>query len=238
MTEEVNAAPEAKAEDVKAEAKVETIAEIIGDKTEKQEPKVVPEAAFLEMKNSNKELKREIKELRSAMEQGATTGEINASLDDIAKEYEIDPKFLGKLASTIRKDVEAEAEKKVSDRLKPFEDRDRAEKIEKVFGTHFAKAMDEMEDYKGIVNKDVIFALSLNPSNSAKTIPQIIEETYGSAISGKRSLETTTPRGGSTPGVLDFDKANSDEAYLTQVLSDPALKKQFNEKVMEMARRG
>lgn len=232
MTAQVDAATQATAEvvtpDAKPETKVETIAEIIGDKEPKNEPKVVPEAAFLELKNANKELKRELKALSQRIEQGATSGEVSSSIDEIAKEYEVDPKFLGKFAAAIRKDAEAEAEKKVADRLKPFEERDRAEKIQKVFSTHFDKAMMEMEDYKGIVNKDAIFALSLNPSNASKTIPQLIEETYGSAISGKRSIETTQPRSGASAGEFDPERANRDAAYLKEVFKDPVLRKSYD----------
>lgn len=235
-----NAATEAKAEDVKVDegAKPETIGEIIGDKKEeKTEPKMVPEAAFLEEKKARKALERDMKELQRRVEEGATKTEVSETLADIAKEYDLDPKFLGKLAATIRKDVEAEADRKVSDRIKPFEEKERAEKIQKVFDTHFSKALGDMDEYKDIVNKDVIFALSLNPQNSSKTIPQLIEETYGSAIRGKRSIETAQPHRGSTPGELDFDRANTDAAYLREVLADPKLKHQYNDKAMEIARR-
>ena len=219
------------------EAKVElTIAEITGE--QKVEAKVVPEAVFLEQKNENKELKRELKAIRAQIEGGATQKEVSASLNDIAEEYGTDPKFLGKLASAIRADVEKENEAKLGAALKPFQEKERAQQVKGAFDTHFEKSMGDMEDYKGIVNKDVIFALSLNPNNAQKTIPQLIEETYGNAIAGKRSVETTTHRASTTPGVLDFDRANTDAEYLGEVMKDPALKKQFHDKAQEIARRG
>jgi hypothetical protein len=162
---------------------------------------------------------------------------VSSSLDDIAEEFKVDKTFLNKLASTIRKDVEAEAYKKVEAKLKPFEEQNRAEQVSKVFNKAFDKTIGDMEDYKDVVNKDTIFALSLLPANSTKTLPQLIEETYGNAVSGKRSIETTTPRGGAASGELDMDRANSDAAYLDEVLKTPTLKKQFDEKVMEIARR-
>lgn len=228
-----NAAPEVKTEDVtKVEEgkQPETIGKIIGEpnKEEKTEPKVVPEAAFLEIKNANKALTKEVKELRSMIEEGATRTEVSSTLEDIAKRYEIEPKFLGELVSAIRKDVESEAEKKFGDRIKPFEERERAEKIQKVFKTHFDKAMDEMEDYKGIVNKDVIFELSKNPANASKTIPQLIEETYGGAVRGRPSIETTKPRGGASAGEFDPDRANRDAAYMREVFNDPQLRKSYD----------
>src|SRR5205823_1006985 len=129
--------------------------------------------------------------------------------------------------------VETESENKLNAKFKPFEEKDRAEKVKGAFNTHFDKALAEMEDYKDVVNKDAIFALSLNPANASKTLPQLIEETYGNAIAGKRSIETTTPRGGAAPGELDIARINSDPAYLEEVMKDSTLKKQFDEHVME-----
>jgi hypothetical protein len=238
MTEPVTAAAPAAAEEVvPAKGAEQTIAEIIGSPDPKPEPKVVPEAVFLELKNDNKALKNELKELRTQVQGGATDKQVSASVSAIAEKYEVDPKFLGELAQAIRTEVDAEAEGKISARMKPIEDEKRAEKIEKVFGTHFNKAMDDMEEYKDIVNKDAIFKLSLNPANASKTIPQLIEETYGNAVSGKRSIETTSPHRGSAPGVLDMDRADRDPAYLAEALKDPALKKQYDDQVMEIARR-
>lgn len=215
--------------------KAETIAEIIAVDP-KPEPKLVPEAALLEEKKGRKAAEREIKNLRDQIAKG-DDAQIAASLEEIGEEFNVDKKFLGKLASTIRSQVEAETETRFNAKLKPFEEKDRADKIQTVFSTHFEKAMAEMEDYKGIVNRDAIFALSLNPANASKTLPQLIEETYGNAIAGKRSIETTTPRGGAASGEFDFDRANTDSAYLDEVMKDPALKTQFDAKVMEIARR-
>jgi hypothetical protein len=234
------AAPDAveKVEKVE-ETKPETIGEIIGTKEEtKPEPKLVPEAAFLELKKSNKALEREVKDLRTRIEGGATEAQLTPSIQAIAEKYEVKPEFLNDLSAAIRKDVEAEAEQKIGARLKPFEDKDRAQQVRTVFDKAFDRTLTEMDEYKGVVNKDTIFALSLIPTNASKTLPQLIEETYGSAITGKRSIETTVPRGGAAPGELDMNRANTDADYLREVLSNPTLKKQFDEKVMEIARRG
>lgn len=220
------------------EPKVEapTIAEIIAVDP-KPESKLVPEASFLEEKKGRKAAEREVKALKDQIAGGATDTQVNATLEDIGEEFNVDKKFLGKLAGALRSQIEAETETRFNAKLKPFEERQRSEQIQTVFTTHFEKAMADMEDYKGIVNRDAIFALSLNPANASKTLPQLIEETYGNAIAGKRSIETTTPRGGAASGELDFDRANSDGAYLDEVLKDPTLSKQWNEKVMEIARR-
>jgi hypothetical protein len=237
MAEEANvAAPEAVVEEAKVEPKAETIAEIIGTEA-KPEPKLVPEAAFLEEKRGRKDAEKTVRDLQKKIESGASDAQVSASLDEIADEFNVDKKFLNKLTAAIRKDVETESETRISAKLKPFEDNQRADQVQKVFTKAFDKAMTDMEDYKDIVNKDAIFALSLNPANASKTMAQLIEDTYGNAVSGKRSIEMTTPRGGAASGELDMARANSDPAYLDEVLKDPALKKQLDEKSMEIAKR-
>lgn len=232
MADEIEQTVETQVEKPQAE----TIANIIQTE-QKPDPKLVPEAALLEEKKGRKAAEREVKALRDQIASGASDTQVAASLEEIGEEFSVDKKFLGKLAAAIRKDVEAETETRFNAKLKPFEDKQRSEHIQTVFGTHFEKAMADMEDYKGIVNRDAIFALSLNPANASKTLPQLIEETYGNALAGKRSIETTTPRGGAASGELDFERANSDGAYLDEVLKDPTLKKQFDAKVMEIAQR-
>jgi hypothetical protein len=89
--------------------------------------------------------------------------------------------------------------------------------------------MAEMPEYSAIVNKDVIKTLSLDPANQNKTFQQLIEETYGNALGGKRTLETTTPRGGKALESVDFDRAKKDGKYLEEVLANPDTKKEYNE---------
>lgn len=200
-----------------------TIGEVLDER--KPDPKVVPEAAFLEMKKDNKELRKELKDLRTAIESGATKAEVSADIAALGEKYGVDKAFLSELASTIRKDVDADTDSKI----KPLTAQDKANRIDKVFATHFDKAMAEMPEFAGVVNREVIKTLSLDPSNANKTFSQLIEETYGNAIGGKRTLETTTHRGGKSPEHVDIDRASRDGKYLAEVLSNPDTKKEYNE---------
>jgi hypothetical protein len=231
--EESKPAPEAKVE-AKVEAKPEEVKETIGQVLEpkveaKPEAKVVPEAAFLEIKKDNKELRKELKDLRTTIESGASKAEVSSDIAALGEKYGVDKGFLNDLASTIRKDVEAETDAK----LKPLTAQDKANRINTVFTTHFDKAMAEMPEFAGIVNRDVIKTLSLDPANADKTFVQLIEETYGNAIGGKRTLETTTPRGGKTLDSVDFDRARRDGKYLEEVLSNPQTKKEYNDGLLD-----
>lgn len=222
------AAPDAVTEKQKQDAtepQKPTVGDIISEP--KETSKTVPEAVFLELKTANKELKKELKDLKQSIEGGATKRETSSSIDDIADEYGVDKKFLKTFADTIRTTVEKESESKFAERLKPFEERERAEKLQQTFAQHFKATLEEMPEYDGIVNKDVIFALSLNPANAKKTLAQLVEDTYGSAIKGRKSIETATNRIKSDGG-FDPDRANRDVEYLKEVYANPTLKKEFD----------
>lgn len=235
MDEKSTQAPEVKVEtkvETPKEVEKETIGTVLA-KEEKSDSKVVPEAAFLELKRANKTLAKDLKELKASIESGDSKEDVSADIDSLAEEHNIDKTFLNKFAKAIRKDAEKDVEDKVSSRLKPLEAKDRAEKIDKVFTTHFDKAMAEMPEYNGKVNRDVIKSLSLDPANENKTFAQLIEDTYGNAIGGKRTLEQTTPRGGKATDKVDVNRAAQDGSYLKEVLSNPETKKEYNESLIE-----
>jgi hypothetical protein len=212
-----------KAEDAK-------IGDVMNDK--KPEDKTVGLDKFLELKKENKEMRKSMTEIenryKKLIEDGVTPtkSEIKDELDDILSEYpDVDPKFIKNFASTM--------EKRFEQKLRPIEEKDKQSKIDGVFKTHFEKSMENMPEYKDIVNPDVIKVLSLDPKNSDKTFSQLIEETYGRAIGGKRTMETAKPRGGKEPGTVDVEKAKRDPAYFREIMSDPNLKKQYNAKLLE-----
>lgn len=236
MDDKSTQAPEVKEAvvETKPETKeVATIGKVLETKEDKSEGKTVPEAAFLELKKANKALAKDMKALQASIESGDSKEDVSADIESLAEEHNIDKSFLKKFAKAIRQEAEKDVEDKVSSRLKPLEAKDRADKIEKVFGEHFDAAMAEMPEFKGKVNRNVIKTLSLDPANENKTFSQLIEETYGNAIGGKRTLEQTTPRGGKATDKVDINRAAKDRSYLTEVLSDPDTKKEYNEGLIE-----
>lgn len=235
MAEEAKPATDtAKVEDVPKEGSKQTIGDVINDKSKEDKgPRMVPEAAFLELKSENKEFKRDIRDLKKLVEDGGPRGEVIDTVDQLADEYNIDKKFLNKLVTSIRKDAEKEMEGKMADKLKPLEAKDRDDKIDKAFNKHFKDAMAEMPEYAEIVNEDVIKSLSLQSANQNKTFAQLIEDTYGKAVPGKRTLENTKPGGGRAPEEIDFAKARKDQKYFDSIMSNPETKKKYNDELMD-----
>jgi hypothetical protein len=214
----------------KETAKEETLGEAL--KVEDKKDNIIPESAFLSEKKARKQAEKRIKELESLIEEGATKGEISDDIESIAKEHNIDEKFLKKLASSIRKEVEGEIEEKVSKKSEvPLEER-----IEKKFAPHFDKIMEDMSEYKGIVNREAIKELSLLKKNESKTLRQLIEETYSGSIRGRKTIESTVPRGGKSLETVDFERAHKDEKYFEQIMSDPESKKRYNDNLVSNIR--
>lgn len=240
MADEVKIAPEVVAKETETktevkpeETKVEDVkaGDVVKTETapEAEKAKVVPEAVFLEEKRERKELSKQVKELTRLIEEGATKKEVSADIKELADEIGISEQAVSKLVAKAGELSKAEYDKEFEAKLKPLQEKERAEKVEKTFNEHFDKLMEAMPEYKNIVNKDVIKTLSLDPKNATKTFGKILEESYGHLVVGKKTLETTEARGGNSDTPIDFKKAAKDQTYLTEILSNPESKKKYNE---------
>ncbi|MBS1516606.1 MAG: hypothetical protein JSS91_00805 [Bacteroidetes bacterium] len=218
------AAPEPKATpEAKKDVTVSEALETKEAEPKKAGPRVVPEATFLEVK-------KELKELRQAIKDGATKSEVSADLKSIADKYNLDENFVTDLASVIQSNSKAKLDEELSSKLKPIQEKERAEKIDKAFTEHFSKAMESMPEYEGVVNKDVIKSLSLDPINANKTFVQIIEESYGHLVTGKRTIDHNSPQAGRSDNTeVDYDRAKKEPKYYSEIMANPVLKKKYNE---------
>lgn len=119
--------------------------------------------------------------------------------------------------------------KKLAEKLEQIERKENMSRMEKVFHDNLSKTLDNNPEYKDIVNVEVIKALAFNPANANKTYKQLLEEAYGNAIGGRRTVESTVPRGGAKDTKVDMTRAKTDTNYRREVLADPELRKQYNE---------
>lgn len=197
-----------------------------------EDKETVPLASFMEMKKDAKKFEKLYNDLKIKSAKGETSPEdIADELQSLAEEFDIEPKFVNKLA----KILEGKAEKKAGEVLKPILERDatltaaeKKRKLDEAFTKHYTEALEKMPEYTDIANADAIKALSFLPENAKKTFSQLIEETYGKAITGKRTIETTKPGGGKDPEPIDYDRAKNDTEYFKTIMADPAKKKEYN----------
>jgi len=191
----------------------------------KPEPKMVPEAVLIEMKKENKQLAKEMKDLKKSIEEGATKKEVSADLKSLGEKYNVDPNFLEEFANTTK----AEAEKEFNAKLKPLEDEKKAAEQTSKFNAVFDKTMEELPEFSKIAKRETVKALSLLPENANKTFRQILEDNFGHLVQGKRTLNPTVPRGGNDAIEIDMARATRDTEYFQQIMADPLLKKKYNE---------
>jgi hypothetical protein len=213
-------------EDKTAAVKTETIGEILAPKEAKPEPRVVPEAKFLE-------IKKELKELKKQIEDGATKKEVAADLQELAIKYDVNKDFLQDLANIVKTKTEAEFETRLDSTLQPYKEKEKEEKINSTFEKHFSQAIETMPELKDVVNKEVIKSLSLQPQNAAKTFAQIIEEVYGSTIKGKRSIDHSNQGNNRATNIIDIDKARKDTTFFKETMKDEVGKREYNKDMVK-----
>lgn len=198
-------------------------------KADNSKPDSVPFEVFEMSKKEVKDLKQQLKDLQSKVEEGKASAEdIQSDLDSIGEEYNVDKNFLKKVEKSLVAQVEKRVEQRLKETLRPLEEANTKKEKVAVLNQHIDQILENKPDLKGVVNKNVITELAFLPSNSNKTLSQLIEQVYGNAVAGKATVETTTPAGGKEPKGVDFDKAKRDPAYFKEVMSDPELKKQYN----------
>jgi len=218
-------------ESTEAKAPEQTVEETLAvPEAPKEEKPTVGLDKFLEQKKQNKELKSRLEALEKQIGEGATKREVSKDIRALATEHNVDPEFLESFAEAVRERAEAV----VDEKLRPLTEREAAQKREQLFKQHIDATLEEMPEYKDVVNVDILKQLAFNPANAKKTFRQLLEETYGNVVKPRKSIETTTPRGGAQGGALDYEKALHDAAYFKEVMADKELKKQYNE---EMFRR-
>jgi hypothetical protein len=193
-----------------------------------KEPKMVPEAVLIEYKKDAKDLKKQVEELKDIIKSGQSRGQVSEDVRQLADEFGITEdaveSLIKKVGEITNKDVE--------EKLRPLQEKERAMNADKTFNEHFEKLMESMPEYKDIANRDIIKTLSLDPRNSNKSFGKIIEEAYGHLVVGKKTLETTQARGGNSDAPIDFQRAVKDVEYYKELMSNPELKKKYNEHML------
>lgn len=240
MTEKVNKDTEKKPVEAPAEKTEEkTVQDIIRDtvRPEKEkETETVPLATFLETKKDAKKFEKLFNDLQEKVNVGDSSNEeINDDLDALATEFDIDSKFVTKLSKVL----EAKAEKKAGAIIKPILDREdklskkeKDELLNKAFEKAYNLEIEKSPEYKDIANAEVIKQLSFLPQNANKTFAQLIEETYGAAITGRHTIPDTNPGGGKDPEPIDFNKAKQDTKYFESIMANPILKAEYNKHLL------
>jgi DNA polymerase I-like protein with 3'-5' exonuclease and polymerase domains len=238
MSDQDKIAPDQESEktDSQPASSEETVGEVLkaNDQAPESPKDTVPLSALLEMKKANKELSRELKDLKKTINDGASKHDVSSSIEELAEKFpDVDPDFLREFAAAVRTETKKETDEEITAKLKPIQEKERAEKIDQAFKTHFDKAMELVPEYSGIVNQSVIKSLSLLPENANKTFTQLIEESYGHLVTGKRSMDAASSRvSKNDSGDVDVARAQKDQEYFKEVMASPSLKQKYNDSLV------
>ena len=196
--QEVNDAPEETVND--EQVTEETVGSYQEEETPKETPDSIPYDRFKKVNEEKKALEAKLAELEKAKE-------ADPEVTDTAKDPDV---------------------KELAEKLAKIEQKESIAKRDAALQQGLEKALEEYPEFKGVANADIVKRLALDPSNKEKTFKDILEEAYGNAIGGRRTIETTTPRGGAADTKLDSGRL-SDPDYRKEVFANPDLKKQYNE---------
>lgn len=147
--------------------------------------------------------------------------ELEAKLAELERAKEADPEV-----DNVQKDPDV---KELAEKLAKIEEKEKAEQRNAKLQAGLNKALADYPEFKDVVNPGVILQMAQNPANREKTFLNLLEEAYGNAIPGKRTTETTTPRGGAADTKVDIERTKKDPEYRREVFANPDLKKQYNE---------
>lgn len=196
-------------------------------------PESIPYDRFKEKVDEVNTLKTQLEELTKQIDAKATTpAEVATDLEAIAKEHSLDSKVLGQIASALESRMEAKLEEKV----RPITEAEARKNADAAFEKLYGNVIEANPDYKDIANKEVIKQLAFLQENSKLTLSQLLEKTYGGSVKAPIPTPTmekeTTPRGGpETIDTIDFKKAQEDSEYFQKIKADPALLRQYNDRM-------
>jgi hypothetical protein len=175
-----------------------------------------------------KELKEKIREIEESRYDGVSDKEIKSSMDDLSEEYNVDKDFLKKQSKILKEEIRAEMQEELKRNLEPLSQREKEKKYVEDVTTYFNNAIEKMPEFKDVANLQAIIDLGRLPKNQQKTVTQLIEETFGSAITGKKTIESSNVRGTVESTEVDYDLAKKDTAYFKEIMANPELKKKYN----------
>ena len=225
-------------ESVEAQPQEETLGEALHEEKSQEDDGRVPREVFVNEKKSRKKYEKEVKELNQEIDRlrkGSTSmsdSQVDDKVKSLSEKYpEVDPTFFSDMKTLLTGDSSSQELKKEIEELKMERQREAAETK---FNKLFDKALGSMPEYGEVVNKNVIKSLAFDPSNSKKTVSQIIEEAYGKTVDLPGTLERS---GGSSRKEDGPSFMNPTEKDYEMINSNPDLKQKHTSHVLENLKR-
>lgn len=211
------------------EEQEETIGDLVPDEPEthvekKAKPETVPIDVYLK-------LKKELKEFKKS--ETSTSQSVDSSIEEIANEFDVDAGFAQKLANAIQSSSISKFEERYLAEKKETEYKQKLQESESKLDKAIEIALENSPHYKNVANVDILKDLARKTTDKTMTVSKLLENVYGKAVTGKKTMESSAPTSGEKGNTsVDFTKAG-DPAVYAQIKSDPKLYKEYNEFVLK-----
>lgn len=187
------------------------------------------ESLIVDLKKENREMKKmirdevipTIRDLQQQIKKGGTTADDALDeLDALAKEWELQPKFVQKLASILlnksKKQFEDEYLSDIKDIKKKTEDQSKEISNAQITGAiskEFDRVIADNPDLAKVAKKEAVKKYIMSSEdNLSRTMEEILEELYGDAVKPEPGMEGYSSQGSNHQKEPDY-KAPSEEDH-------------------------
>lgn len=196
-----------------------------GDKPKEGDEK---DSLIVELKKENREMKKMIRDeviptIRDLQQQvkkgGASADEALDELDALAKEWELEPKFVQKLANILLTKSKKQFEDEYLSDIKDIKSRTEAQskeinnaQITAAISKEFDRVIEENPELGKIAKKEAVRKyIMANEENLKRTMEDILEELYGDSAKSEPGMEGYSSQGGNHPKEPDYSKPSEDD---------------------------
>jgi hypothetical protein len=199
--------------------------EILKDLPEEQktEPKVVPEAAFLELKSELKALKKELKDAKTSEQKAVIASDIR----DLTEKYpDVDKSFIQDILNSATIEATKKIEEKYTPILQKQEQEKKIQEFNKAFDNLYEKTLNENPELPSNIDKEIVKTLAMTPAYRKIPLSEVIKKIYGENTPSKITTENETRTGADKiDDIVSFEKITPEQKKL--IMSDEKSRKKY-----------
>lgn len=214
--------PELPTDEKKVDGAVDELLKDIPEEP-KAEPKVVPEAAFLELKSELKALKKELKDAKTSEQKAVITADIR----DLTDKYpDVDKSFIQDILNSATLEATKKIEEKYTPILQKQEQEKKVQEFNKAFDSLYERTLSENPELPSNIDKDVVKTLAMTPAYRKIPLSEVIKKIYGENTQGKTSTENDMRTGADKiDDIVSFDKITEDQKKA--IMTDEKARKKY-----------
>lgn len=199
--------------------------EILKDLPEEQktEPKVVPEAAFLELKSELKALKKELKDAKTSEQKAVIVSDIR----DLTEKYpDVDKSFIQDILNSATIEATKKIEEKYTPILQKQEQEKKIQEFNKAFDNLYEKTLNENPELPSNIDKEIVKTLAMTPAYRKIPLSEVIKKIYGESVQDKTTTENDMRVGADKiDDIVSFEKITPEQKKL--IMSDEKSRKKY-----------